>query len=93
MKLMTNSPSLGGSMSTQHNIEIWHQNEIKWHKKTLVWSDIPLTKTQTNPVGLSPWSSEVTSQTKQLPYPVGNKEVSKLYHSPWVPVGSPGVNP
>ena len=30
------------------------------------------------------------SKTKQLPSPAGKKEIPKLYHSPWVPVDSPG---
>ena len=36
----------------QHNIEVWLRNEIKWHEKALLYSDIPLTKTRTNLVGM-----------------------------------------
>ena len=38
---------------------------------------------------MSPWSSKVVSKTKQLSSPVGKKEIPKLYHSPWAPVGRP----
>ena len=58
---------------------------------------LPVALPRANPVGMSPWSSEVVSKTKQLPLPVEKREIAKLYHSPWVPVGYtggvPGINP
>ena len=42
---------------------------------------------------LERWSSEVVSKTLQLPSPARKKETPKFYHSSWVPVGSPGVDP
>ena len=51
-----------------------------------------LIKTPTNPLSLSLWSGKDVSKTKQLPFPVGKNEIPKLYHSPWVPVGSPLVS-
>ena len=42
----------------------------------MVLSDISLSKVRTNPVGMSPWC----------------REIPKLYHSSWVPVGFLGVS-
>lgn len=42
---------------------------------------------------MSLWSSEVISRTKQLPAPAGKREILKLYHSPWVPLGCQGGRP
>ena len=67
-----------------------HIGIIKWPEKTSVKSDISLIKTRTNPVGMSPWSSEVVSKTKKLPSPAGKKEIEILYYYPgfpWVPLG------
>lgn len=41
---------------------------------------------------MSPWSSEVISETKQLPSRTGKKEMAKLYHPPWLPASSLGVS-
>lgn len=41
---------------------------------------------------MSPWSSEVISETKQLPSHTGKKEMAKLYHPPWLPASSLGVS-
>ena len=70
-----------------------HIGIIKWPEKTSVKSDISLIKTRTDPVGMSPWSSEVVSKTKKLPSPAGKKETQILYCSLGFPWGSPGGRP
>jgi len=67
-----------------------HIDIIKWREKNSVKSDISLTKTRTNPVRMSPWSSEVVSKTEKLPSPAVKKEIQILYYYPgfpWVPLG------
>lgn len=42
---------------------------------------------------MSPWSCEVVSKIQRIPFSAGQKEIPKLYHSPWVSVGVPGGRP
>ena len=51
-----------------------------------------VTLPRANPMGMSPQSNEIVSKTKQLPTPQGKKDLQKLNHSSWVPVGSPVVS-
>ena len=72
-------------MNKVDNIEIWHRNEITWRAKTLVQA-----KTQTNPVGKSPWSRDYkTPKTIKLPFPAGKKSNTKTVpfplSTPWAP--------
>ena len=41
---------------------------------------------------MSSWSSKDDSKTKQLPCPVGKKEIPTPFHFSWVPVGSLGLS-
>ena len=69
-----------------------------FHTSTMVPSkalitSLPIAQPRTNPVGMSPWSSEVFFKTKKLPSLAGKKEMPKLYHPPCVPRRCPGGRP
>ena len=54
---------------------------------------LPVALPRTNPVGISPWFSEVVSKTKQLHSTEGKKEIPKLYHFPLGSRRCPGRRP